>query len=117
MPEEPSFDAAAAIARLGGDVALFRRIGAMFLAQQETLLGAVRVAAETANAEALERTAHALKGAVANFGAEGVQAAAEVLEQRGRAGELSDLGADLDTLEANLTQFAAELTTHVDVDE
>ena len=114
MPESPSFDAAAAIARLGGDAGLFRRVAGILLSQQASLIRDVRSAAENQDAEALRRAAHALKGAVANFGAEHVQAAAHDLERRGETEQLTDMQADLATLETELARFTTELASYLE---
>jgi HPt (histidine-containing phosphotransfer) domain-containing protein len=57
----------------------------------------------------VERSAHGLKGAVANFGAEAVVTAALKLEQMGRAKNLDGFPAALEALERALADLNGEL--------
>lgn len=112
MPTEPTFDAAAALARLGGDADVLRQIAEIFLRQHTAHHDAIQRAFQTGDAEALARSAHALKGAVANFDAHAVHAAAANLEAIGRRGDLErapdaarSLAAALDTLVRDLAGY------------
>jgi two-component system sensor histidine kinase/response regulator len=94
------FDRSAALERLGGDEQLLREIASLFLAEYPALIDAIRSAVQRGDAYSLERSAHALKGSVANFEASAAVNAAFRLESIGRSGNLQDAGAGLQQLEA-----------------
>jgi HPt (histidine-containing phosphotransfer) domain-containing protein len=96
---------------VGGDVDLLREIAALFIDDCPRALAELRQAVEQRDASKLENAAHALKGSVANFGAQVAVDAAFRLEQMGRAGELSESSAALDALEHALSTVCAELAT------
>jgi len=104
-----SLDLSVALARVGGDMELLREIAQIFLDQCPDALGEIREAIETGDAHALEQAAHALKGSVANFGAENACAAAYKLEAMGRTGELNGSNGALQDLEAALSRLKPEL--------
>ena len=101
------FDPDRALARLEGDRQLLRELIAIFRADRPRLLAAIRKAASAADAEALYRGAHALKGTLGTFDAPLAFRAAERLEHAARAGDLSGaagLVAELATELARLTR-------------
>lgn len=102
-------DLAAALERLGGDQALLQEIAGLFLEQHEDLLGRIRQAIAAADAAALERSAHVLKGAVANFGAERAAEAAFRLEKAGRERTWHGVETAFRELEAVVEKLTAEL--------
>jgi HPt (histidine-containing phosphotransfer) domain-containing protein len=75
------------LARVGGDRELLAEISRLFVDDAPRHLQSIREALDTHNGESLRRAAHGLKGAAANFEAEGVVSAARVLEEIGRTGE------------------------------
>jgi PAS domain S-box-containing protein len=83
-------DTAALIVRLDGDLKLLQELGQIFLNSLPGLLSTVQHAVQRRDAEALEFAAHALKGAVSNFGARRAFEAALRLEEMGRQGDLSE---------------------------
>ena len=104
-----ALDRALALSRVGGDEELLREIGQLFLEEYPTML--MRLAAAVANqdAPAVDRTAHSIKGSVANFGAQAAYQAALELEQMGRARSLGDAHRPLGELERALATLHAEL--------
>ncbi len=88
-PVEPLlFDEVAALALFGGDRGMLLQMGMVWLEHLAPSVDAVRRALDGADAAALHRAAHAVKGAAASVGAERLRAFAGRLEQAGRAGEL-----------------------------
>jgi HPt (histidine-containing phosphotransfer) domain-containing protein len=81
---------ALALERLGGDEDLLREIAGLFLEEYPSLLAEIHAAIVAGDARRLERSAHTLKGSVANFGAEMAQQAALRLEQIGRSERLAE---------------------------
>jgi signal transduction histidine kinase/DNA-binding response OmpR family regulator len=79
------------LARVGGDRQLLVEISKLFVDDAPRHLGRIRQAIDDGDAESLRRAAHALKGAAANFEADGVVSAARSLEDLGRAGRMSDV--------------------------
>jgi two-component system sensor histidine kinase/response regulator len=98
-----------ALSRVGGDVALLRDIAQIFVEQCPGMLRDVRRALAGCDGPALERAAHSLKGAVANFGARRASEAAFSLEKMGREGRWEGSEAALADLEAALEQLLPEL--------
>src|SRR5690348_1804241 len=86
--QEHVLDRPAALPRVGGDLDLLKEIAALFLEEYPRELDDLRTAIRTGDAHMLERTAHGLKGSVANFGARAAVDAAFLLEQFGKAGKL-----------------------------
>jgi signal transduction histidine kinase/CheY-like chemotaxis protein len=80
MPDE-------VLARVGGDRELLAEISRLFVDDAPRHLQKIREALDARDAESLRRAAHGLKGAAANFDAEGVVAAARDLEEIGRTGQ------------------------------
>jgi signal transduction histidine kinase/CheY-like chemotaxis protein/HPt (histidine-containing phosphotransfer) domain-containing protein len=91
-PAVPDEKPAAAIslqvlARVGGDRELLAEISRLFVDDAPRHLDQIRHALDVRDGDALRRAAHGLKGAAANFDAEGVVAAARTLEDIGRTQE------------------------------
>jgi HPt (histidine-containing phosphotransfer) domain-containing protein len=98
------FDPEVVLDRVGGDEELLREITEIFLSESPELLDEIRAAVQSEDASRLERSAHTLKGAVSNFGAQAATQAALHLETLGRRRDLRDASAALRSLEL---QFAA----------
>ena len=96
-------------ARFGGDMRLAASLARMFLKDAPRLVAAVRRAAARRDAQALARTAHALKGAVGHFGAQAAREAAARLEQIGRSGELRAAPAALEELAREVSALRTDL--------
>jgi two-component system, sensor histidine kinase and response regulator len=106
------FDPAVALARLEGDMALLKEIAELFLDGHADQMSQIRTAIADADAEALWRAAHGLKGCVANFGAKAAYDAALHLEKLGKSGDLSEADeafADLAREIENLSEALASL--------
>ena len=108
--QEQLLDRANALARVGGDLDLLREIAALFLDEYPRELDEIRTALASGDAHTLERSAHGLKGAVANFGARAAVDAAFQLEQLGKAGKLDQVPVFLAELERALACLHAELS-------
>lgn len=91
--------------RLGGDTGLAQELLAIFHEEAPGMLDEVRRAVLGADAEALARAAHNLKGAAANVSATSVQALAEKLEQLGRADDIPPAVATVEQLEAAVARL------------
>jgi len=74
--------------RLGGDFSFFKELAGLFLSDSPRLLSAIEEAVKGGNGEKIGKTAHTMKGAVANFSAERAFAAALELEKVGKNNEL-----------------------------
>jgi len=107
--QEPVFDRATALSRVGGDLDLLKEIAALFLEEYPRELDDIHKALATGDAHMLERSAHGLKGSVANFGARTAVDAAFQLEQLGKAGKLDQAPPALSALERTLAYLHAEL--------
>jgi len=103
------FDRTIALERIGGDEELLKEIAGIFLAEYPALIQDIRIALAKSDPEALERSAHSLKGSVANFEARPAVEAALKLEAMGRAGKLDRAQAALTELEAILDALQPEL--------
>jgi two-component system sensor histidine kinase/response regulator len=91
-PVEVSFDGQALLARLDGSKELCAELIDTFLQEGPQTLSAVKVAVERRDPAAIARAAHALKGAVVNFGANHQAfSAAEALELCGKSGDLTEI--------------------------
>jgi len=109
--QEQVLDRATALARVGGDLELLKEIAALFLDDYPRALDEIHQALATGDAKTLERSAHGLKGSVANFGARAAVDAAFQLEQLGRAHTLDQVPPALAALEQALASLHAELAS------
>ena len=102
-------DREAFLDRLGGDEDLAKQLIELLLRDLPQLTGAVAKAVGERQAHALERSAHALKGAVANFAAAPAVAAAERLEVMGRKNDLQGCDEAQAKLQAEMHRLAEVL--------
>jgi CheY-like chemotaxis protein len=102
-------DREALMSRLDGDGRLLAEIVELFLHSSPQLLRDVKKALAARDRKALQRAAHTLKGAVGNFGARTVWAAALKLEKIGQSGNLSQGRQALSVLEKELGRLRKEL--------
>ncbi len=70
-----------------GEPDVLAEVLGLFLAEASARLAAITVAALAGDGPALQRSAHALKGAAGTIGASALQAACGDLEEMGRLGE------------------------------
>ena len=99
-----------AMGRVGGDTELLRELAQLFLEEYPRLIGQLREAQQQGDAKTVERTAHGLKGSVANFGAKPAVDAAYRIEQLGKAGQLAGVPEPLASLEQSLVALHTELS-------
>ncbi len=105
----PVIDTRALLEGVGGNRQLLQKLAKLFLADLPKLLARIETASNAGDGEELAKAAHALKGAVGNFGAaKAVEAAAE-LERLGKAGELSSAEKAWTALELELSVARNEL--------
>jgi HPt (histidine-containing phosphotransfer) domain-containing protein len=93
------------LARVGGDRELLAEISRLFVDDAPRHLSKIREALSARDGEALRRAAHGLKGAAANFDAEGVVSAARSLEEIGRTGDFEGEDAAWRALEVETDQL------------
>jgi len=99
------------LARVGGDRELLAEISRLFVDDAPRHLDKIRQALDTQDGESLRRAAHGLKGAAANFDAEGVVNAARTLEEIGRTGEFGSHEAAWQALTAETDRLISILRT------
>lgn len=104
------FDLKAILDRLGGDEEILKEIAALFIEDVPEMLAQIRQAIASGDASALEKSAHALKGSVANFGAEAAVAAALRLEMLGRSGQVKGASEIYGELEPAMKEIQEALT-------
>lgn len=102
-------DRQVALSRVGGDAELLKEIAQLFIDDYPRALEDIRRAADRGDAKSLERSAHGLKGSVANFGAPSAVEAARKLESMGRAAQLAEAQQVIHTLELALAALRPEL--------
>jgi HPt (histidine-containing phosphotransfer) domain-containing protein len=104
-----SIDREVALARVGGDAELLHEIACLFLDDYPKVIADLHAAAARGDASGVERTAHNLKGSVANFGAHTAIETALKIEDLGRARRLGELTPLLQALEQALAAIRPEL--------
>jgi two-component system, sensor histidine kinase and response regulator len=102
-------DIAAVLERVGGDDGLLREIIDIFLEEYPGLIGDIGSSVEQRDGQALERSAHTLKGSVSNFGARAAAQAAHDLEIMGRHSDFDAAPIVVETLKSELTALHSAL--------
>jgi len=92
-----------------GDQELLREIVDLFFESSGEIVESIRDAVRSADHTLLNRSAHKLKGALANVGAQAAAAAALELERLGRHGVLTGVEDALDHLIAEMERLTPEL--------
>ena len=110
LATQPMLDQEVAMLRVGGDAELLREIAHLFLEEYPRLMDELRLAHQQGDAKQVERTAHGLKGSVANFGAKRAVDAAFQIEQLGRGGNLDAVAEVLQSLDLLLLALQGELS-------
>src|SRR5262249_48200346 len=105
----PLFDESVLLDRVGGDIEVAAELASAFLAESPGLLEAVRQAVQSKNPMALNRAAHALKGAVANFGVNSAVQSALALEELGLSGHVRGAAGRLAHLESQILVVTGKL--------
>lgn len=102
-------DCRAALERLGGDCELFLDLVGFYFSGSPRLISEIDASVQTANAAALRRSAHALKGLLSNFDASGAVRIADELESMGREQALAGAAAGLEQLKRETAKVTAAL--------
>ncbi|MCE9554146.1 MAG: Hpt domain-containing protein [Planctomycetes bacterium] len=102
-------DRHATLARLAQDESLFGELVVFFLDDHGEIIASLTDAISRADASAVERTAHSLKGMAANLGAVAVAQAAGELEAMGRNRDLSEGVLKEQALQAELNRLVSAL--------
>ena len=108
-PEGKVLDLDTAMARVGGDAELLRELAGLFLEECPRMLSILHAALDRGDSKSVERTAHGLKGSVANFGADTAVELARRLEFLGRDQKLGEAPEALISLEHALSSLQGEL--------
>jgi PAS domain S-box-containing protein len=117
MPESKNVLAEQAIDRktllegIDGNRRLLKQIVRLFLVDYPRRLTEIKEAIHDGDADALARSAHALKGSLGNFAATNAFAVAQRLETMGRNRELEAAGVECRALESELALVSRELRT------
>ncbi len=109
------FDFRTALARLEGDVEIFKEQVVFFLRDAPGLLAGLQEALAAGDADRLRTTAHRLKGLAAAFDAQSVTERAFDLEQRGQRRDLHEATVVLKQLEEALNQLTAALIGYLEL--
>jgi len=107
--EGHTWDAEAALVRVGGDEDLLRETVSLLLAELPKMIGSVHTALRRKDATGVERAAHKLKGSVGILDAGDAVRAARRLEELGRAGDLGEADAALRQLDETLERLTPAL--------
>lgn len=107
--QDSVLDRETSLARVGGDLDLLRELAGLFLREAPIMMDQLREASNQSNASEVERQAHGLKGAAANFGATAAVDAARELEFLCRDRKLDQIQPSLANLEAALLTLQDEL--------
>jgi CheY-like chemotaxis protein len=108
------FDASAMLANIGGDVELFDQLIRLFLERHSVMMKEIESAIGEADAVALERAAHSLKGTAGNLCAPDVVLLASQLEASGRLGTLTEAPNLLVRLDRTVQELIAVLSRQID---
>jgi two-component system sensor histidine kinase/response regulator len=104
------FDQQTALALVEGDGEALQEIANVFLGDCPSLMKDIQNAISNADAGALAKSAHSLKGSAGYFGAKATAETAIKLEQFGRASKLDDAGDAYSDLERQIAQLTNELS-------
>ena len=119
LPISEHLDTETGIARVAGNVQLYKKILAKFVASQGDAIAAIKGQIAANDREAAERSAHTLKGVAGSIGATGLQEIAALLEAdiRDSIADLNDLYAQtqqkLDAVVAAITSSIGTTATEV----
>ena len=109
---EPAvMDRNAALRRAGGDLALLRELAELFVADTPGLLRQMDEALGKADWNFLERSAHRLKGAVANFDAQRLFDLLVCLETAARSRQVEESAKLVVEIKSELSRFERELSS------
>jgi two-component system, sensor histidine kinase and response regulator len=95
--------------RLDGDFDLLKELAELFLSDSPKLLDAIKEAILSKSAEKIGKSAHTIKGAVANFSADKAYNAALELEKLGKNNEMDKIDAAYAHLAEEIDNMRAAL--------
>jgi HPt (histidine-containing phosphotransfer) domain-containing protein len=101
------------LANIGGDAELFDQLIRLFLDRHGIMMKEIESAIGQADAVALERAAHSLKGTAGNLCAPDVVLLASQLEASGRLGTLTEAPSLLVRLDRTVQELVAVLTRQI----
>ena len=104
-----SLDRELALSRVGGDLELLQEIALLFLSDSERMAREIEKSVQARDAQALDRSAHTLKGCVSNFGAQRLYDFSLALERMGRSGDLTNVEPVYRLLKTELVQLENDL--------
>jgi HPt (histidine-containing phosphotransfer) domain-containing protein len=107
--KEEVLDKGSIFSAFEGDSDLIREVVELLLEECPRQMSAIREAVERADAPAINRAAHSLKGSVSNFAAPGAFQAAQKLEGIGREGDLNKAGEALRLLDQQISLLQSAL--------
>jgi len=102
-------DLSAALERLEGDVDLMEDLVRLFLNHRDDLMHAIEKSILEGSGDQLCRSAHRLKGFVANFDSEAATRTAFRLESMGRDGDLMEAGPTFERLKEQIAEVTGAL--------
>ncbi len=111
MAAEPIIDKVALKEQFDGDTELLLEVKGILEEDCPEKVEAARKALAQGDAKGVADAAHSIKGAVSTLAAIPAREIAHQLEKAGRAGQLDQAPALLDSLEQELTRLFAELAT------
>ncbi len=107
------FDEARALEMVGGDEAVLRDLGRIFMDDAPRRLEALRTALADGDAERARRAAHSLKGAAASVALDRARNLAARIEEAADGGQAAEAGALLPELEAALERGMERLRARI----
>lgn len=102
-----------ALKRLGGDESLFREFIEIFQEDGPVLLQNIENAITENNPPEIEKSAHALKGLMSNFGAEDCCHHAQEIETSAKSKQMEDMATNFAKLKDGFKALSAELETYI----
>jgi HPt (histidine-containing phosphotransfer) domain-containing protein len=111
MQDHETFDRAAFLARVDGDVELMQELVSLFLDDCPQRMTCLREALDCGDSEALAKAAHNLKGAVGNLCASRSFKTVQRLETAARDGDLQHAATAYTALEQEIAHLRTELAS------
>ena len=109
LPDITGLDTAAGLVRVGGNVALYRKLLGKMAREFPDIPGQIRAALAAETPREAEIAAHSVKGAAGNVGATGLEQAAAALEAALRRDDASAVATALPAFEAAVADFTQAL--------
>jgi CheY-like chemotaxis protein len=109
LPDLPGVAVEAGLARLGGNMKLYRELLVEFRRDYSDAAGQIKEALESGDKERAQRLAHTVKGVSGNIGAEDIHERAGELESAIRHEASAEIGALLDLFSQSLSDIISSL--------